>query len=159
DWTLPVTAREGDALVIEPTFGAASSVPATSNAASTETPVDGRPRRTAAFVVGGVGVAGLVVGGVFGALTFVEYGNRSSYGCTDPSPGAPGVCQPGGASAISTARTFSWVSNIGFAAGALGVGAGIVLLATAPSSPKSADRAELRLMPSAGPNGAGALVS
>jgi hypothetical protein len=102
----------------------------------------GGSERSAAFVIGGVGVAGLVTGGVFGVLAIAKK-NEVNMNCTGRECGQPGF------DAQSSARTFATVSTIAFAAGAVGAGVGIYLLFRAgSSSPKRA----VRVVPAAAGN-------
>jgi hypothetical protein len=87
-----------------------------------ETPDGGR--RTAAYVVGGVGVAGLIAGTVTGILTMTAASTYRDH-CN-----AAGACDPTGLDAASTGRTVQVVSPIAFALGALAVGTGAYLLIT-----------------------------
>jgi hypothetical protein len=86
------------------------------------------PTRTAGLIVGGVGLAALGVGGIFGALTLSEKSAAASacpaasHVCTDPSK----VSDAQGHH--STAETDSWVSTIGLGAGLVGVGVGAYLM-------------------------------
>jgi len=96
------------------------------------------PLRTVGWVLGGVGVAGIGVGTIFGILALSD---KSSAHCVN------GVCDPG---TLSGMKTTSLVSTVGFVAGSalLAGGAGLVLFAPHGSSdqgprPPSA----IRLMP------------
>ena len=106
------------------------------------------------LAAGGVGVAGLVVGGVFGAMTLSEKSQQQS-AC------GSGTCSPAGhAQALndhSTGMTDSTISTIGFIAGGAFVVGGAVLFFTAhPSSQQPATG--LLVAPSVGPGGGGVLL-
>jgi hypothetical protein len=90
------------------------------------------PRRTAVYVTGGVGVAGLVVGAVTGALTL---GNKSVITQHCNVGGIPTACDATGFSAASQAKTEGLVSSVAFGVGIAGVVAGAVLLLTEPKRP------------------------
>jgi hypothetical protein len=114
----------------------------------------GQTNRTLAFVVGGVGVAGLAVGAVAGILAI---GQKSTVDneCGSNYP----QC---GASSTGPARSDndklaseSWVSNVGFAIGAAGVLAGVVLYLTAP---KPVNTTSIRLAPTLGARSGGVVV-
>ena len=92
-------------------------------------------RRIGAFVAGGVGVAGLILGGVMGALTLGKKGvidARCNVG------GIAAHCRPDGYAAAESAKTLGLVSTIGFGVGIAGVGMAAVLLLTEPSRPAGA---------------------
>jgi hypothetical protein len=90
--------------------------------------------RTAGLVVGGVGVAGLAVGGIFGIVALTDNSHlRDACGgnvhqCTGDTEKI--------SSTRSAAQTAATVSTIGFIAGGVALAAGVVLFVTAPSSPR-----------------------
>jgi hypothetical protein len=90
----------------------------------------GGTRRTVAFVAGGIGVAWLGVGAVTGGLMISKKGAIEA-GCHDGAGGVK-LCTPAGAAAGESAKTFGAVATVGFALGLAAVGAGVVLLVTAP---------------------------
>jgi hypothetical protein len=112
-------------------------------------------QRTAAFVVGGVGVAGLALGAVFGIVALGKNGDlRNACGgdvhtCVLPA-GSPSVTGP-----RDSARSASTVSTIAFIAGGAALAGGVVLFATAPSA---ASVASVRVGAAAGPGEAKILV-
>jgi hypothetical protein len=87
-------------------------------------------RRTGAFIAGGVGVAGLILGGVMGALALGEKGKADEH-CPML------VCDAEGIRAVDSGRTFALVSTIGVGVGVAGVGAAVVLFLTAPSQKRT----------------------
>ncbi|WP_437640192.1 hypothetical protein [Sorangium sp. So ce854] len=97
---------------------------------------DGSWRRTGALVAGGVGAAVLVVGGVTGALAFVEKATVDD-NCVDTR------CNPEGMRAVESSRTFALASTIGLGVGVVGLGAAVALLLTAPPPEDGAARAGL----------------
>lgn len=102
-------------------------------------PVDsGSGQRIAAFIVGGVGVAGLAVGGIMGGLTLAKRGELDKAGCFDDD-----VCNSGQTvqEDLDQAKLFGWVSTVGFGVGVAGLGVATVLLLTAPSAPETTGRA------------------
>lgn len=112
-------------------------------------------RRVGAYVAGGLGVAGLVIGGVMGGLTF------SKKGSIDANCDASKRCNPEGKAAADTAVGFALVSDIGFGVGIAGLGTAAVLLLTEPAkavsksaSPPSRAPLNAKLVLSFGPDGA-----
>lgn len=104
--------------------GAAPAAPvaAPSPAASAAAADEGRRGpRPAAYVVGGVGVAGLVAGGVLRALAWSERGTIDE-GCD-----AARACDAEGMDAVERARALQLASTVAFVAGGAAVGAGLYL--------------------------------
>lgn len=96
-------------------------------------PVPGRAQRTAALVVGGAGVAGLVGGVVAGSLALVAKGHLRGH-CF------PGTlrCDQAGVDLARSGRTLATFSTAALSAGAGLVGTGVLLFFTAPSPPPTA---------------------
>jgi len=152
-----VTLAEGqkEALKVEPGGEAAQDpTPATTEAgpATTATgamtatpPPPSSGKRTAGFVLGGVGLAGLAVGGVTGALTL---GKTSDVEAMCPNPDR---CTTEGVAMADSARTLGLVSTVSFIAGAALVGAGVFLVVTG----KPSAEAETAFAPVVLPGGAG----
>jgi hypothetical protein len=92
-------------------------------------------RRVGAYVAGGVGAAGLILGGVMGALTL---GKKAAIQQHCNLGGDKRACDAEGFAAASDAKTLGLVSTVGFGVGIAGVGAAIALLVTEPRSPKNA---------------------
>ncbi len=86
----------------------------------------GNGLRTAAYVAGGVGVAGLVTFGVFGALNRSAYSDLESK-CTANS------CAASNASQIDKGRMYQTVANVGLGVAAVGAAAAVTLFIIAPS--------------------------
>ena len=106
----------------------AAPVPESTAPAPVEGPVkDGRGQRTAGFVVGGVGVAGLIVGGVFGIVAKSTYGSA-----TDQCRTVPDDCKPGAIPDRNKASSQAAVSTVAFIAGGALLATGAVLFFTAP---------------------------
>jgi hypothetical protein len=110
----------------------------------------GLSRRTWGYAVAGAGVAGLVVGGVFGYLTVQAKQEQidkcaSSNACLDRS---------GASSAHDSAVTKGAVSTVAFIAGGLATTAGIVLIATDKSAGREAPGPKLSLVTNLGPSAA-----
>ncbi len=79
---------------------------------------------TLAYVIGGVGIAGVGVGVVFGVLAK----NQADAAEDDPALCPKKSCSPAGRSEIDAAETKALVSTIGFGVGAVGIGVGVYLL-------------------------------
>lgn len=87
-------------------------------------------RRVMAYTLGGIGVAGVLVGAVTGAVTWAQK-RPIDENCNDLK-----VCNPQGESAKSTAKTLGIVSTASFIVGAAGLATGVVLYFTEPPPPK-----------------------
>lgn len=88
----------------------------------------GDSQRTVGIALGGVGIAGLVAGGIFGAFAFSKQ-SEADQSCNPPDYTQ---CKPAGVDAGKQGETFGTISTIAFiAGGALAVG-GAVLYFTAP---------------------------
>jgi hypothetical protein len=110
-------------------------------------------RKTLAFASGGVGLAGIVVGSVFGILSIKEHGDYTQ-ACANsvcPSPGA----LMGAKGSASTALTEGNVSTAGFVVGGVGVAAAVVLWLTAP---KKEQARAFEVVPAVGPGFGGGSV-
>lgn len=95
----------------------------------------GRPsqtRRIASYVVLGVGGAGLLAGGVTGAMALKKRSDLRSE-CVN------GLCRSSSAKKISTYHTYGTVSAATLAVGVVGLGTGVVLLLTEPKPEPAAD--------------------
>jgi hypothetical protein len=114
-------------------------------------PAGGEPTggssRWLGWTLGGVGVAGLAVGGVFGAKTFSDKSTLRNE-CTGNR------CPSRASGDISTANTDAMVANVAFIGGAALVAGGIVLLLVHPSASAPA-AAQGRITTSVGPGWAG----
>ena len=82
-------------------------------------------RRIGAYVLGGVGVAGIVVGAVTGGLVFAKKGT-----ITSNCDGAE--CSQTGLDAVDSAKGLGTISTITFIAGAASLGTAAVLFFTEP---------------------------
>lgn len=83
--------------------------------------------RTAAWITGGIGLAGLAVGAIAGGVVL---GDKSTI---DAQCNPDRTCSPSGLSAASQAHAFGLVSDVGFAVGGAGVVASAVLFLLSPS--------------------------
>jgi hypothetical protein len=85
-------------------------------------------QRTLALVSGGIGLVGLGAFTAFGLL------NNAQYGDLEQSCSPNGVCPASAASDAETGRTYQTLANVGLVVGMVGVGAGVALWLTSPSS-------------------------
>lgn len=104
-------------------------------------------RRTLAFTIGGVGVAALGGSLITGGLALGTKGDLEKE-CPDPSR-----CSDDGMSLSSRGQTLTTTSTVLGAVGLAGIGAGLVLLLTAPE-----ERSSVALAPAILPGGGGALL-
>jgi hypothetical protein len=111
-------------------------------------------RRTAGLVTGSVGLAGVVLGGVTGAVSLYYAGQAK----TECGPTFP-TCSFNARSDVKSANVFAAVSDVGlFGGGALLV-AGVVLYFTAPKVALEGEPAPaVRIVPAAGPSAASLVV-
>ena len=143
-WQQSVSLVEGAAQTISiPVLESAGSVSTatveTTSPVAKEVPAGGAPheapssglgtQRTIALVAGGIGVAGIVVGTVYGLKSKSERDASLPY-CTGAE------CDPQGYDAKERAREAGNVSTVAFVVGGVGVVAGAVLWFTAPSNVK-----------------------
>jgi hypothetical protein len=139
-----------------PAAGAAPAGP-TSGAQPDTTPAadsgGGIPWRTVGWITGGVGVAGVALGSIFGVMAMSD---KNGAHCD-----ASGACDPG---KLSDANSAATISTVGFIAGGvlLAGGAALVLFGPSGSAPASAAPASggatLKLAPLVGARDAGLLL-
>jgi hypothetical protein len=121
-------------------------------------PTPGNGRRTAGFVIGGVGVVALGVGGFFGLRAFSKWSDRNDH-CV-------GGCDSAAKTAGDDAKTAATISNIGLGLGvvAVGVGTYLVLSSKSSSEPSAAhgrrshQARAWQVLPTAGPTGGGLVL-
>jgi hypothetical protein len=106
----------------------------------------GSPLKTIGLVAGGVGVAGLIAGGVFGAMALAKNSDANGGHCGG-SLGGPNQCDAQGVSLRSDAVTFGNISTIGLIAGGVLAAGGATMWILAPS-------ARVQVTPSVGAGGA-----
>lgn len=119
-----VVLAEGQSKVVTIELVPEPEQPAASEAASS----GGSAQRTAGWVLGGLGAAGLVVWGAAGGIALGKRGDLDDAGCKS------GVCPKGSSDDIAAYDTARLVSSVGFYAGLAALGLGVTLIATAPSS-------------------------
>ncbi|HKP60603.1 MAG TPA: PEGA domain-containing protein [Polyangiales bacterium] len=92
-------------------------------------------QRTAGWIVGGVGVAGVVLGSVFGVISIVKHNESDKYCQKD------NVCEDvRGVDAMDAARTAGDVSTVAFVVGGVALASAAVLLLTAPEERETSAR-------------------
>ena len=91
----------------------------------------GDGQRTMAWVALGVGGAGLAVGAITGVIALNKESDFSDQ-CVDTR------CPPSLRDEVDSFKTMRTMSSVGFIVGGIGLGAGAVLLLTAPSEPQAA---------------------
>jgi hypothetical protein len=105
--------------------------------AATETqPAGARPSHTAAYVAGGVGVAGVITGVAAGLIALTK---KSTVDTQCPEK----QCTKTGLDAVDAGKTFGVISTVGFIAGGLGLGAATYLFLSAPVAESSRSSAYL----------------
>jgi hypothetical protein len=82
---------------------------------------------TAAYLVGGVGIAGMITGVVAGLIVLNKKSTVNSE-CVDKR------CSQAGIDAANSGKTFGVVTTVGFVAGALGLGTATYLFLSAPAA-------------------------
>jgi hypothetical protein len=108
-------------------------------------------RKTVALVVGGVGIAGLAAGGVFGLLASSSLSKER----TDCGPSSTCASYQAGLGDYNAANTFATASTIAFVAGGVLVAGGAVLWLTSPSRGGAPAAGAMGLSPILGPEGGG----
>jgi hypothetical protein len=119
----------------------------------------GSGRRTAGLIVGGVGVAGLAVGAVFGIITM---GKKSTYtNLTNDPAHCPNKnqCDDTVNQARQDMSMPGLISTIGFVAGGALVVSGAILFLTAPKGVSMTGAGRWRVVPAVGSGNAGAVVT
>lgn len=108
------------ALDLAPPPAAPAIAPPPSAEPAPPAPAPAPKYRTLAYVVGGVGVAGLVGFGVFGALDNSKFNSLQS-----DCPG--GHCAPDRGSDIDSGKTYQTLANVSLVVGVVGLGGGVAL--------------------------------
>jgi len=136
--TLPVQIQTARGAPLSPTNEALERPPATAP------PEDGPSgRRVGAWVAGGLGLAGLAIGGVMGGLAIGRKG-VVDHNCQDT------ICNEAGKAAADSLKRFGLASTIGFSAGIAGAGIAAVLFLTEPARRKRTAARQGRWVSAAG---------
>ncbi|WP_441292422.1 hypothetical protein ACSRUE_20370 [Sorangium sp. KYC3313] len=114
--------------------------------------------RTALYLAGGLGAAGLALGGITGALVLGKKATIDDHCGRGIQAADPKACDTTGRDAGDSANTLATVSTIGFAVGLAGAGTALVLYLTEPKTAARAASASPRWISAgvleAGPEGA-----
>jgi hypothetical protein len=137
--SFPITLAEAEIRTVEVTPGARASASAGSSgetlpaspASVAGAESKGSGTRTLGFVLGGVGVAGLAVGGVSGLMVLGKKKTVDAH-CDDRK-----VCSQTGTDAASAGHTLQIISNVGWVVGVVGVGVGAYFVLSGPSGSSS----------------------
>ena len=113
------------------------SAPATTAVALSTVSSGWATQKTVGVAVGGVGVVGLVVGSIFGAMALSDASTLKS------QPGCPSSCPPSAQSQIDALHGHQWASDIGVGVGVVGLGVGAALFFTS-HPPEAAPATSLR---------------
>ena len=135
---------------------AAASAPAAPASPTTTADVGGGmgTHKILGLAAGGVGVAGLAVGTVFGLLAFSEKSQQES--ACGSSASCAGSAYSTAAGDRSAGLTDSTIATVGFIAGGALLVGGAILFLTAPASAPRATG--MTLVPSLGPGGGGLVL-
>lgn len=155
--TQHISIKKGERKSITLVVALAPTPPATHPAAPPVAPATPAPepgaeqrpshQKTWAYVLGGVGIAGIGVGSVTGLLAM------SKKSTVDSQCSTPTTCSPTGKQAADSGKSLALVSTIGFGVGAAGLISGVVLWLTAPAEHSSADRRGITPTAGVGPTG------
>jgi serine/threonine-protein kinase len=107
--------------------------------------------KIAGFVIGGAGLAGIVVGSVFGSMAFSDWSSAES-ACKLGSCTAQDYITAG--SDKSNASSAGTISTIGFIAGGVALATGVTLIILAPKKSSTS----VGVLPTLGPGGGGMLI-
>ena len=115
-------------------------------------------RRVATYVLGGVGVAGLVAGGILGGLALGQKGTAGDHCGAAIGQEDPTACDQTGLDAVDSGRGLGHGSTVGLAVGGAALGAALILFFTEPKAEKGTAARDRRWVSvgvvSAGPAGA-----
>ena len=139
--THAVTNREGQSFTV--------TIPALVPKPADEIAGTSSALRPAAYAVGGVGAAGLVVGAIFGGLA-VSASSKVKSECPN------NICKAADQGDLSSANTKALVSTLGLSIGGAALATGVILFVVSIPSAKRDDapaRAGAQLVPSFGPQG------
>lgn len=133
-------------------------IPALAEAATSAAPPRDAPaaaaggaQRAIAYAAGGIGLAGVAVGAIFGLRAGAAWGEAQRQHCRTGAR-----CDDEGVALAAEADTAAILSNVAFAVGGAGLAAGVILLVTAPDEgAQRARAARLVIAPAVGASGGG----
>lgn len=134
----------------DPAAASSSARPASSAPVPATSSAPTGPTHTGAFVAGGIGAAGLVVGVVAGALVFKQRSDVRAH-CQGTR------CDATGKDAADSAKPLGMISNVGFGVAIVGFAAAYFL--SSGDAPAPATSAKRRVLVGAGPTQGGAGVT
>lgn len=139
EWRKTLMLAEGDqkTLTVSPGAPLEPVHDAAPSAATEENPDDGSSRRTVAYVLGGVGAAGILAAAVSGVMLL---NNRK---LVDEHCDEHNLCDRVGTDAATNGKTLVPINTVAWAVGVAGLGAGTYFYLTAPSSGSSPSRANV----------------
>ncbi|RLB51346.1 MAG: hypothetical protein DRI90_23010 [Deltaproteobacteria bacterium] len=155
--------REGETRTVvvpvleEVSDGAASSGPAGASLAPTGQSApsgDGSTQRTLGYIVGGAGIAGTIVGAIFGVRA-ISLASESDDKCGDGELCPDTDLGREGLAAHEDAHTSATLSNAFIGAGLGLIGVGLVVVLTAPAGEQSEPATSALVSPTLGPAGVG----
>ncbi|WP_437955514.1 hypothetical protein WME76_28895 [Sorangium sp. So ce119] len=109
-------------------------------------------RRALSFVAGGVGVAGVVTGSIFGLIASARWNRAQDEHCRTET-----LCDDKGVALVDDARSAAALSNVGFVVGGIGLAAGVALFVTSLDDAEPA-AARVVVMPALGTTGGGLAI-
>jgi hypothetical protein len=135
--TRNVVIREGDKGRHERVAMVAATPPPGGTATAMQSPEelpasDGAKQRMIGLVLGGAGVVGVAIGGIFGLVSKSTYESAQSSECGSAVHMPDNQCSSSGVGQVHSAFTQATVSTIGFIGGALLLGGGAYVYLTAP---------------------------
>ena len=116
-----VTLERGQRRNVVVDLSAPPPPPPTATPTTTTTPTTTSNLRTWAWIAGGIGLAGIAVGSIAGAVVMGDASTIHSQCQPDLS------CSPSGLNAASQSRVFGVISDVGFAVGGAGLVTSLVL--------------------------------
>lgn len=128
-------------LVLEVAVPKVAAPPFAGSAAATAGPRDSgapTPRRWSTYMIGGVGIAGLVAGGVMGGLVLERKGIVDAHCGAAIGQADAGACDKAGLTAANESKGIGLGSTFGFALGGVALGTALVLFLTEPRTKGSA---------------------